>query len=258
MAGHRSRRSAHRDHDEPREDRRSRSRERRSRRRRRRDSSRSRDRSHDRYHQNRHRRSGSRHTLSPQVTRAENGESDLAKLAQILSGMASTGSRSANFLNEKTLPESDPDVKNVSASDWIGRVEECGSTYKWDERTQVYLETLKLRGNAKLWCDGLQKNFSEWNESSESLIRQFPDGENFGKLMEEVVNYRSPSENNLRTHCFTKLGKINPLKLNLSEDKIVDMIATGRDDESTRTIILAARVKTLADLNERLRVFMCR
>ncbi|KAJ8665992.1 hypothetical protein QAD02_007654 [Eretmocerus hayati] len=85
MAGHRSRRSVHRDHDESREDRRSRSRERWSRSRQRRDRSRSRDRSHDRYHQNRHRRSGSHHTPSPQVTRAENGESDLAKLAQILS-----------------------------------------------------------------------------------------------------------------------------------------------------------------------------
>ena len=52
------------------------------------------------------------------------------------------------------------------------------------------------------------------------------------------------------------MGKINKLKLELTEEKLVDLIAQGIHDESIRTIVLAAHCKTVADLNKCLSVFL--
>ena len=88
-----------------------------------------------------------------------------------------------------------------------------------------------------------------------ALIRQFPGKESFGKLMEDAFIFKSTPGQDLQTYCFAKLGKINKLKLELPEEKLVDLIALGIHDESIRTIFLAARCKTVADLNKCLSVF---
>lgn len=184
-------------------------------------------------------------------------ESDIARLAEVLSGMVKTGSKvRSNYINEKVLPEYDPELKNFSAADWVEKVDTCGEMYDWDSKTKLYLALLKLKGNAKLWYEGLENALLTWEVFSIAITRQFPGEINFGKLMEEAVNYKSSPGEDLQKYCFIKLGKINKLKLDLTEDKIVDIIAQGLHDESVRTIVLAARNKTIADLNKCLSIFI--
>lgn len=182
-------------------------------------------------------------------------ESDFAKLTEVLSGIVSAGSRRSNYVNDKILPEFDPDIKNVSANDWVYKVNVCGEMYDWDNKTKLYLSILKLKGNAKLWYDGLQNSLLTWEVFSLALVKQFPVEESFGEKMEDAVTYKSTPGQDLQKYCFTKLGKINRLQLDLSEGKLVDLIARGIHDETVRTIVLAARCKTVADLNKCLSVF---
>lgn len=182
-------------------------------------------------------------------------ESDFAKLTEVLSGIIKTGSRKSNYINEKILPEFDPELKNLSASDWVQKIDTCGEMYDWDSKTKLYLGILKLRGNAKLWHDELQNSLLTWEVFSLAIVRQFPGEESFGKLMEDAVNYKSSPGQDLQAYCFAKLGKINKLKLELSEEKMADLIAQGIHDESIRTIVLAARNKSVAELNKCLSVF---
>ena len=209
----------------------------------------------------RHRRSRSRSPLCTMVRGSEpsssaSRESDFAKLTEVLAGIVKIGSRKPHYIEKKLLPEFDPELSNLSASEWVQKVEMCGEMYDWDSKTKLYLAILKLKGNAKLWHDGLQSSLLTWEVFSLAMIRQFPGEENFGLLMEQAVNFKSAPGQDLQAYCFAKLGKINKLKLDLSEEKLANLIAQGIHDESIRTIVLAARNKTVADLNKCLSVFL--
>lgn len=172
-----------------------------------------------------------------------------------MSGILKTGPKRSHFINEKILAEFDPEEKQISAREWVHKVELCAEMYDWDDKTRLYLAVLKLKGNAKLWYDGLQNSLLTWKVFSLALIKQFPGEESFGKLIEDAVLFKSACDQDLQTYCFQKLAKINKLKLEFSEEKMADIIAHGIHDESIKTIVLAARCRTVAELNNRLSIF---
>ena len=145
---------------------------------------------------------------SPAYSSSTSRESDFAKLTAVLSGIVSTGSKRSTYVDEKILPEFDPALKNFSASEWVQKVNMCGEMYDWDNKTMLYLAILKLKGNAKLWHDGLQNSLLTWEAFSLEIVRQFPGEESFRKLMEDAVIFKSTLGQDLQTYCFAKLGKI--------------------------------------------------
>lgn len=179
----------------------------------------------------------------------------MRELAHVLQGFLAKGSGKSNFVNEKILPEFDPERGDMSATEWVQRVNNCGDMYEWDDKTKFYLAVLKLMGNASLWYNGLQGTLSTWKDLSDSLITQFPSRENFGRLMREAVNYESAPGQNLQTYCFVKLAKINRLKCEFSEERKVDLIANGIHDEKIRTIALASSYQTVSELSDCLSIF---
>ena len=68
-------------------------------------------------------------------------DSDVARLAEVLTGIVSSSSRRNNnhFLNDKFLPEFDPVTKDLSASNWIEKINDCGLVYDWDDKVKPYL-----------------------------------------------------------------------------------------------------------------------
>ncbi|XP_043270309.1 uncharacterized protein [Venturia canescens] len=184
-------------------------------------------------------------------------DTNFAKLTEILSGMVklNTQKTSNNFINEKFLPEFDPSEKNISAMDWLNKVNTCAILYGWDEKTKLYLAVCKLRGNAKVWYNELHESQLTWSVFSHAIVKQFPDELSFGKLLEEAVLYKSKPGLDLQMYCFKKIGKMNKLKLELTEDKLVDFVAHGICDDRIRTMILASRYKTLYELNNCLSVY---
>lgn len=202
-------------------------------------------------------RSGKR-SPSRERTSTRSGGCDLARLTDVLSGIVNAGSRRLNnshSLNEKFLPEFDPAGKTLTASDWIDKINDCGQVYDWDGKVKLYLAGCRLRGNAKLWYDGLTQSFLNWDVFSHALIKQFPGNESFSRLFHDVVAYKSKPGQDLQEYCFNKLRKINRLKLDVTESQIVDLIAHDIHDETVRTAILTTKLGTIAELNQRLSIF---
>lgn len=126
---------------------------------------------------------------------------------------------------------------------------------EWDEKVKLYLSGCRLRGNAKLWYDGLTHSYLDWQVFSHALIKQFPGEERFGRLFNEAASYKSKPGQDLQEYCFNKLRKINKLKLDIPEDQIVDLIAHDIHDENIRTAMLTAKFNSIAELNQRLTIF---
>ncbi|XP_068991166.1 serine/Arginine-related protein 53-like [Neodiprion pinetum] len=60
---------------------------------------------------------------SPVGGTAAQGKSDFAKLTEVLSAIIKAGSvRSNHYVNEKVLPEFDPEEKDLSAKEWLAKV----------------------------------------------------------------------------------------------------------------------------------------
>ena len=155
---------------------------------------------------------------------------------------------SNNFINEKVLPEFDPAQKSLSASDWLNKVNTHGILYEWNDKTKLYLAVCRLRGNAKLWYDELHDSHLSWSVFSHAIVKQFPGDVSFGQLLEEAATYKSTPGEDLQYCCFKKLGKLNKLKLDIAEEKLVDFVVHGIHDDSIRTAISVARCKNLHEL----------
>ena len=79
-------------------------------------------------------------------------------------------------------------------------------------------------------------------------MKQFPGDVSFGQLLEEAATYKSTPGEDLQSYYFKKLGKLNKLKLDIAEDKLVDFVVHGIHGDSIRTAISVAGCKNLHEL----------
>jgi len=86
-------------------------------------------------------------------------------------------------------------------------------------------------------------------------VRQFPDDENFGKLFETVASLKSLPNQDLQTYSFEKVKRINKLKFDIPEIKVVELVMHGIHDDNIRMNVMASRNKTLAELYQCLSTF---
>jgi len=115
-----------------------------------------------------------------------------------------------------------------------------GDTHK------LYLATLKLRGNAKAWYDGLRNTPVSWEAFAVAIVRQFPGDENFG-MFETAASLKSLPSQDLQTYSFEKVKRINKLKLDIPEIKVVELVVHGIHDDNIRMNVIAPKNKTLAE-----------
>ena len=120
--------------------------------------------------------------------------------------------------------------------------------YDWGEKTKLYLAVCKLRGNAKLWHDGLAAAILTWEAFSIALIKQFSGKVSFGELLKEAANYSSSPGQDLQAYCYVTFEKLNQFKLDVSETQIINCIAQGIQDEGISRTVLTARFQTLTEL----------
>ncbi|XP_063986127.1 uncharacterized protein LOC135167166, partial [Diachasmimorpha longicaudata] len=178
------------------------------------------------------------------------GESDYARWLRTIENLRSTGSsRSTNFVNEKVLPLFDPRNKQLSASDWLRKVEMCAMMYGWDDIQKMYFAQLKLSGIARQWYDGLRTPPITWVEFKCTVSRQFAQDENFGKYFREADRYTSSMAASLQEYCYEKISRINRLGFDIPEEKLVQFIIFSIDDENIRNSLLGSTRTTIAELS---------
>lgn len=163
----------------------------------------------------------------------------------------------AVFKDDRLIPEFDPSNFMQSIDDWLHKVNDCAVMYHWDEVTKMYMALGKLRGTARVWYDGLKTTQFSWLQWEKMLRDMFPNKVSFGKLFYEAATYQANQGQDLNDYCFHKLAKINKLKLQLSQEQIVDCVIEGIKDKQTNLTIKAARCSTFAELSEYVTNFPC-
>lgn len=190
-------------------------------------------------------------SMTRNYSRSQKGESDFAKLAEVLTTIVKTGSKASNkYLNEKLLPEFDPEKKDLSAAEWLEKINMFAVMYDWDESHKIYLASLKLKGIAKSWYDGLKIAPISWDAFTVAILRQFSGDENFGKLFENACQYKSKSGQSYLSYCFEKIKRINRLNLEIPEQKIVEFVIYGIQDEQLRTSLMTSKINSIAELSQ--------
>lgn len=104
----------------------------------------------------------------------------------------------------------------------------------------------KLCGLAKKWYESLPTVNYTWTEWQEKLMRAFPNDENYGKLLEEMLLRVSRPDENLREYFYEKLSLLS--RCEIRGKKAVECIIYGITDMSVRNGAQALRCNEPEDL----------
>lgn len=152
---------------------------------------------------------------------------------------------SNNHLNN-VVPEFDPASKSQSIESSIRKVNECVVIYEWNEKQTIHFALQKLTGLAKKWFEALPTVVFSWAEWQTKLQKAFPNEQNYGRLLEEMLSRTSRSNENLREYFYDKLTLIN--RCSISGKNAVDCIIHGLIDKSIRNGAQALDCKEPEDL----------
>lgn len=157
---------------------------------------------------------------------------EVAKLISFLNKTKSSQGLNSNQLNN-IVPEFDPSSKSQSIDSWLNKVNECSSIYDWDGKQTVHFALQKLTGLAKKWLEALPTVVYSWCEWQVKLRKAFPNEQNYGRLLEEMLNRTTRSNESLREYFYDKLSLIN--RCEIVGKKAVDCVVHGIADRSIRT-----------------------
>lgn len=201
----------------------------------------------------RDRRSEERTSRSLGNGTSASGESEIAKLTLVLTDAIKAGSmQSKHYANERVIPEFDPEIRDLTVVEWLRKIDEFAQAFIWDETDKVFFAAVKLRGIARDWYDGLKSSPMSWPEFSGAITLQFSWEENFGKLLEVATLYKSAQGQSLQSYCFEKIKRLNKLHLDIPEEKIVEFVVHGIQDDRIRMSLTTAKMKTIPELTRSL------
>ncbi|XP_043252527.1 uncharacterized protein LOC122397440 [Colletes gigas] len=99
----------------------------------------------------------------------------------------------------------------------------------------------RLRGHARQWYDTRMRVATTWAETKVLLVAQFRRTMPFSKLLREADLYEAKPGQALGDCCFQKINLIRRLDIDLSDEKIVDMVIFGVPDETIARTIRSAK-----------------
>lgn len=188
--------------------------------------------------------SDSESPVQPAKVKRSSGGLTAGDLMKIITALQDSSSKNMN--NTNVVPEFDPNNRSQDVERWLRKVNECAAIYKWDEKQTIHYSLQKLAGLAKKWYESLPTlNFS-WQEWQCKMKKAFPSEENFGKLLEEMLNRKSRSDETLRDYFYDKLSLLS--RCEISGRKAVDCIIYGIADVSVRNGAQALKCSEPEDL----------
>lgn len=158
---------------------------------------------------------------------------DVFKLLANFRGETSKNSFNNNLNN--VVPEFDPAGGSRTIESWLKKkkkVNECAAIYGWDERQIVHFSLQELNGLARKWFEALPAVVFSWSEWQEKLMKAFPSEENYGRLLEEMLNRTSRSDESLREYFYDKLCLLS--RCEIAGKKAVNCIIHGISDISIK------------------------
>lgn len=124
-----------------------------------------------------------------------------------------------SFTHINVIPEFDPSDGSQNIESWIHKVNECATIYSWNENQICHYALAKLTGLAKRWYQGLPSLLFSWEQWMEKLKSAFPSTENYGDLLQRMLQLRCKVGQPLDVYYYEKMILIN--KCEISERKAV-------------------------------------
>lgn len=165
-------------------------------------------------------------------------------LKKILSALQNGSSKTTSTTN--VVPEFDPNNKSQDVERWLKKVNECSLIYNWDEKQIIHYALQKLSGLAKRWYESLPSVNYSWEEWQRKLRKAFPNDINYGKLLDEMLNRKSRTDETLRDYFYDKLSLLT--RCEIVGRKAVDCIIYGIGDSSVRNGAQALKCEEPEDL----------
>lgn len=168
-------------------------------------------------------------TVQPVPTQGLTTE-DLLKIIASLRNDSSKVIGANQHLN--VVPEFDPNNKSQNVERWLKKVNECSEIYGWNEKQTIHFSLQKLSGLAKKWYESLSTLTYSWDEWQVKLRKSFPCEENYGMILQEMLNRRCPYGENVREYFYEKLALLT--RCEITGRKAVDCVVHGINDASIR------------------------
>ncbi|XP_061709973.1 uncharacterized protein LOC133519851 [Cydia pomonella] len=156
----------------------------------------------------------------------------LNKTLQTMTTVASMSHSKGKFTNLNVVPEFDPNVKHQTIINWLNKVKECAEIYGWNSQQTAHYALPKLTGTAKRWYEGQPTVLHSWEIWEEKLKLAFPSNENYGHLINEMINITAKFGDNLEEYVYEKLNALN--RCLITNRNAVDCIVYGIEDRSVR------------------------
>ncbi|XP_048487882.1 uncharacterized protein LOC119694739 [Plutella xylostella] len=193
----------------------------------------------------RHRRSTSSEAEEVTTKKTKSTEGLTAEdLLKIISALQNNSSKNTSSTN--VVPEFDPDNKSQDVQRWLKKVNECSVIYGWDEKQTIHYALQKLCGLAKRWYEALPSLDFSWEEWQAKLTKAFPNDVNYGKILEEMLNRKSRTDETLRDYFYDKLTLLS--RCEIVGRKAVDCIIYGLADSAIRNGAQALKCEEPEDL----------
>lgn len=144
------------------------------------------------------------------------------------------------------IPEFDPASKAQNIDSWLRKVNECTCIYGWDQKLTMHFALQKLVGLAKKWYEALPSVNYDWDEWQAKLRKAFPNEQNYGQLLEEMLARTTRHNENLRDYFYDKLSLLN--RCEIKGQKAVDCVIHGILDKSVRNGAQALNCREPEDL----------
>lgn len=130
------------------------------------------------------------------------------------------------------VPEFDPNDGSQGIELWIHKVNECAKIYGWNDVQTCHYSLAKLAGLAKRWYQGLPSVLYTWQQWTEKLKGAFPSTENYGDVLQRMLQLRCKLGQALDVYYYEKMILIN--KCEITGRKAVGCLIHGIDDKFIR------------------------
>jgi hypothetical protein len=137
------------------------------------------------------------------------------------------------IINTGLLPPFDPEDRSLNIHQWVAKVKELASMYRWTEEVTVHNALAKLEGLAKTWLGGLPTVTYTWEEWRSQLIAAFPTSDDYHQKLQTMMQRIKRVEETYFRYYYEKLALLNQCEIN--GEKAVSCLIAGIQDVVVRT-----------------------
>ncbi|XP_044262773.1 uncharacterized protein LOC123010135 [Tribolium madens] len=123
------------------------------------------------------------------------------------------------------IDQFDPDSPDCNIEKWLTKIDQLGDVYGWSPLGRSSCMQARLGGRARIWFNRLETYDLTWTEWKVKLRAAFPRRQEFGAMIEEMVNRRKCQGETMTQYYHDKLALCE--RCGITGEKAVSCIVRG-------------------------------